>query len=442
MHKEIIKKDIKFYLEALELARKVGMKDQVIIGLLLLSKTNDKEVFQKVSELLKTFPPNQIAKKFIEMKRKTKLFSGIGSKERRLLKEYLDYYLSKEYYLIKYRRYLRDLVNIAHYKNAPQLLFTPLTRYKNPSPYLQGIIEFLKTKDPKKLPDGYPFEILRSNLKREKWGKYVLKSDLTPNSLILQACSLYAAYPKIVDEMDKILEGKYITSDKILKACVMAHLKEMHKLRDKLAKIYTKKVSETYKDLILPIEEPKILVLLDGSSSMEPKSIRGMFFKSLSTIAPFSPLIKKLIVFSDHATQENPELLKTFEGLLELIRLAPDEGTNLQEALTLALEDEECDTIIIVTDEQANLVSGALTEFELIKKLLDKGKIVILINPTPYPVSVTNVKDKRIIYVKAPNPESVIASLKLAQLRKTKVGAKKLVVQIKEKVKEEELDYR
>ena len=165
--------------------------------------------------------------------------------------------------------------------------------------------------------------------------------------------------------------------------------------------------------------------------------------RGLSVIAPFAPLIAKLILFSGEANEENRDMLDSFWSLLDLVKIAKvkyNGSTCITCALQLALQmldenPEAFDTVILITDEQANVTSEYGYEMELIRRLLDKGIIVIVINPTPYPVKITDIRDKRIIYVPAMNPEAVLAALRLAQIRRTSPDAHELLVKIRTKIR-------
>ena len=114
----------------------------------------------------------------------------------------------------------------------------------------------------------------------------------------------------------------------------------------------------------------------------------------------------------------------SWDGLLELKRIASEKynsSTDIVSGLRLALEQArsgEVNTVIVATDEQANVTTEDTTEMELIRKMLDMDVKVAVLNPTPYPVHVTDIRDKRLIYVPAPNPESLTAALRLIQIRR------------------------
>jgi len=457
LHKEIIKKDIDFYIQSLHVAREISaMKDQVLIGLLLLSKCEMRDdLFDLLVDLLSTFPPNQVVRKFVNTKRKDRsLFGGFGSFEKRLIAKVFETWKEKgllDYYFAKYRRYVQQLVNLSHIKIEKELfgwLSSP-TQYQGKEGYLNKIKEFYRSKNIHDLPDKAPFEIVRSFIKKDDWKPELLeKCDITANTVVLQATSLYSAFKNEMLPYVKRAVNKKVTADKILKALIMAEIKEHHELAAELAKAYAEKVKTTYKDLLLPLDNASICVVLDASGSMEPESLRGMFLKGLSCIAPFSPIIKSLILFSDEAGDADVRFLSTWEGLLKLMQLADNSynnSTNIVAGLSRALEkakQKEINAVILVTDEQANVVSSSDTEMDLIKKLLDMGIQVIVINPTPYPVKITDISDKRLIYIPSPNPEALKGALRLSQIVNAKLQAKPLLEKIasgaKKKKKENE----
>jgi len=450
LHKEIIKKDLDFYVRSLKTARELStMKDQVLIGLLLLSKHEKREKYiDLLVDMLSSFPPNQIIRKFVNTKRKNKeLFGGFGSFEKKLINKVFNVWKEKgllTYYFAKYRKYIQQLVNISHVKIEKEQfewLSNP-TKYQGKEEYFAKIRDFYNSKNIHSLPDKTPFEIVRSSIKKEDWKPELLKlCDITANTVVLQATSFYSIFR---DEMLPYVEratGKRVTADKILKALIMAEIKGYDNLAKELAKAYAEKVKTTYKDLLLPLDNARVCVVLDASGSMACESLTGLFLKSLSCIAPFSPIVNSLILFSNSAKEEDNSLLSSWNGLLKIMRIAEaryNRGTDICEGLSLAIEkakQNEIDTVILVTDEQANLLRGSDTEMELIKKLLDMGVQVIVINPTPYPVKITDISDKRIIYVNAPNPESLKGALRLTQLIKTKLQAKPLLEKIEVVVK-------
>jgi len=451
LHKEILNKEPDFHIEALEVARHYGaMKDQVAIGLLLWSKhPKRKENFEKIANLLATFPPNYLVKKFINPKRKAKhIFGGLGKFEKALIHKVIDIWRDKgllEYYSVKYRWYMYDIVRLTHVC-LPEDIWKYIkygTKYDGNNEYLKKVVETLKAKQFVHTFDKpkFPFELVRSNFPKSMWNEWILENtDLTGNTLVLQAVSLYEAIPNVVKFINRAVKSPTVTADKIFKALLVS-LHEFgldNELTKALGKAYAEKVKESYKQLLLPIkEDSKICVVLDASGSMNPESLRGYFIKAISCVAPFSPIIEELILFSDKANYEDPRLLQTLEGILELIEIADEKynsGTNIVDGLKLAL-NTECDIVIVVTDEQANIIGiGDHKEVEYIKKLIEEGKTVIILNPTPYPVSVTDIKLK-VTYVRAPNPESLAGALRLDQIRKTQKDAKEIIVILKKKIK-------
>ena len=433
LHRTILDKSPEYHLTSLKIAREFGaMKDQVLIGILLWTKHTEREKHKEtLIDLLASFPPNQIVRKFINTKRQTNLFGGLGTFEKKIIKEVFERWKEQgkiSYYFAKYRRYIQQIVNIAHLKIDPKEFsyLSSSTKYNGDDEYLKKISEFLRTKDISVLPENTPFELIRANIPKREWNSEIIeKSDMTGNTLVLQACSLYSALgDDILQLVRKVIASPTVTSDKIMKALIMAEIKGYEKLAEKLAKAYAEKVKQTYKQLLLPFEMPSICLVVDASGSMNPNSLKGVFLKAISTTAPFSPLIKKLVLFSEKAGYENEQLLKNWQGILKLINIAErryNTSTNIDAGLKLAIEQAksgEIDTVIVATDEQANVTTEETTEMDLIRRLLDMGIKVIVLNPTPYPIHVTDIKDKRLIYIPAPNPEAVVGAIKLIQIRK------------------------
>jgi len=430
LHSVILNKDPDYHLTSLKIAREFGaMKDQVLIGLLLWTKHPERtKHIEMLTELLASFPPNQIVRKFINSKRHTNLFGGLGTFEKKLLKEVFVRWGDKiPYYFAKYRRYIQQIVNIAHIKIAPKefsYLSNP-TQYKGDNEYLKKISEFLRTKNMSVLPENTPFELIRASIPKQKWKPDILeKTDITGNTIVLQGCSLYSVLgDSILPHIKKAVASPTVTADKIMKALVMAEIKGYSILAEWFAEAYAEKVKLTYKQLLLPLEAPNICLIVDASASMTPYSLKGAFLKAVSSVAPFAPLIKKLILFSEKARYEDEQLLKNWQGILELINIAEaryNNSTNITAGLRLAVKQAksgEINTVIIATDEQANVTTEESREMDLIRKLLDMDIRVVVLNPTPYPIHIADIKDKRIIYIPAANPEAVVGALKLIQLR-------------------------
>jgi len=244
LHKIILEKDPEYHLMSLRSARAYGaMKDQVLIGILLWSKHPEREKHKEtLIDLLATFPPNQIVKKFINTKRKTSLFGGLGTFEKKLLQNVIKIWEEQgklPYYFAKYRRYIQQIINLTHVKINPaefSYLSNP-TKYQGSSNYLQKISEFLRTKDISNLPDNAPFELVRSSVPKENWSPEILKKcDITGNTVVLQACSLYSIFgDEILPYIERAISSPTVTADKILKALIMAATKNYDKLTKKLA---------------------------------------------------------------------------------------------------------------------------------------------------------------------------------------------------------------
>ena len=426
LHREMLRKDPLYHLTSLKVAREIGMKDQVMIGLLEWGEHRERaEHFDELVTLLGTFPPSQIVKKYIRPKRK-KIVGGFGSFDKRLISSLWAKWEEQgklSYYLVKYRPYMEQIVRLIHIRTPSWPYIIHPSKYDGPDNYLTEVSNFFHTKEfsgPK-----FPFELVRGNIPKSQWkGVKIEETDMTGNTIVMQACSLYEALGnKFIPLVRGAVNSPTLTSDKILKALIRASEKQYDKLTRELGTLYTEKVKGTYKHLLLPVTPPNIGVVLDASGSMEPETLRGMFFTGLSLIAPFAPLVSSLVLFSDEAKEEDEGLLMDWEGLNILTGYASlhyNGGTDITSGIIKMMElinRNEVNTVIIFSDEQANLIEGGSREMGLIKKLLDEGIEVIVINPTPYPVKVTDIRDKRLIYIPACNPESLAGALKLIQLR-------------------------
>ena len=447
LHRLVLEKDAEFHFDAIKVAREVGaMKDQVILGLLVWSKhPKRQERKEEMARLLATFPPSQIVRKYINTKRNApNIFGGLGTFEKKLLKRVWEIWEGQgrlEYYFAKYRNYMRQLVNVAHIKVPPEeyeYLKKPI-RYQGRSEYLNKIADFLVTKDPDKLPErGVPFELIRSNLPKARWREDILeRCDITGNTIVLQAKSLYEAFgDSVLKYVKRAAKSPTVTADKILKALVMASIEGYDPLASELARAYAEKVSKTWQQIKLPLpDEPEVCLVVDASGSMRPSSMRGMFLKSISCVAPFAPVVRHFVLFSEEAGFLDPDLLRTWDGILEVMRIASERyngGTNIADGLTRAIEvarTGEVNTVILATDEQANIITTECREMDLIRTLLDMGVRVVVINPTPYPVKITDIREKRLTYIPASNPEGVTATLRLIQMKEglKRAGAKELL---------------
>jgi len=446
LHTAVSLKDPEFYVSSLRAARELpAMKDQVMIGAINLSKSPARvnpEVQVSLVSLLASFPPNQIVKKYVNAKRRYRqVLGGLGSFEKKVLREVWNTWPPdlRAYYAAKYRRYVRDMVRTAHIpveKEIWDYVKKPLS-YEGPNEYLAKVSRFLRTKSTDLSFDHpkLPFNLVRSNLPKSEWTAWILENaDLTGNTVVLQAKSLYSVFgDDFLPYLDRAVRSPTVTSDRILKA--MLACLDVEPLAYKLAEVYAEKVKRTYRRLLLPLATPTISIVLDASGSMRPENLRGEFGKALSVVAPFAPLVRQLVLFSDKAGVEDHNLLGTWRGITKLVRIAStkyNSSTCITCGLKLALEavkSGEIDTVVIATDEQANVTVGETKEMDLIREILDAGAGVIVVNPTPYPVHVADVREERLVYVPAPNPESFAAALRLLQIRRVseEKGAKELV---------------
>jgi len=438
-------KDPDFYVDALRAARGLpAIKDQVMLGVLNLSKHAMRTKYRDdLVALLSSFPPSQIVKKYIDTKRKHSAIvgGGLGSFEKRVLRAVWESWADwkREYYAAKYRRYVKDMIRVAHIPVSSDLwsyLVKP-TAYSGQSPYLSKVSRWLKTRSEDIAFDHpkLPFNLYRSNVPFSEWTTWALaNTDLTGNTVVLQAKSLYMRFgDDFLPYLSRAARSPTVTADKILKAAIACF--DIGPLARELARQYAVKAAETYKQVLLPVEMPNLAVVLDASGSMEPIKLQGPFGKALSVVAPLAPLVRRLIMFSEKARDEDPRLLSSFEGLERLLEIAMNDynsSTNIADGLALALDavkSREVNAVVLVTDEQANVLRGAVKEMDIMREIMDEGAAMIVVNPTPYPVHIADIRDKRIVYVPAPNPESFAAALRLVQVERyaRERGAKALV---------------
>ncbi len=435
LHRCMLSRNPEFHLKVTEIARNTGMKDQVMLSLLFWCKhPKRKENEDKIVELLKTFPPNQIVRKFVDVKRQKATAGGLGSFEKRVLRRVLaewDKEGRMSYYLAKYRNAMRTLIKLSHYcldKERWTFLIKP-THYMGSDEYLLDVAKIIANRSAERVSsERIPFEIIRSNISKSFWSVDLLKkTDMTGLTLVMQATSLYEVFEQKNEEKEflKILKesakkAKYLTTDKVLKACLASERKGYSELAETLAHIYADKIRKVYKDLLLPVEKPRIALVLDASGSMMPGSLKGMFFNAVAVVTPFAPLVHNLILFSEDADYEDKGMLMSYESLLRLNSIAKEKyngGTDISAGLKLALESAESgevNLVVIATDEQANILKHE-KEQDLIEEIKRYAE-VMLVNPTPYPVHIAT----DIIYVPAPNAEAVVSAVKLAQLKKVK----------------------
>ena len=439
IHNEVIKQDEKFHLEGLKVSRQsILMKDQPIIGILMRLKPeyNLRDKTDEYVEILSTYPVDQLVNKFVTPIRNKQFGYGLGRYVRRLLTQVLNKYEEKgilKYYVVRYKSALRDLVNLIHYKlneDYARIIFNK-DLDKVQDEYLKAYVKFIeKVKEKKyeeaaKIVEEYslPFELIRSNIPRSYYSKpdvynAILKT-IPAFSLALNTISLIQNGVPI-DEIKKVLERRLekVTTYEIFRPLYLAYRKFglNHELTKTLGSIYAKKLTDVWKQIelngLLKIEN--LALIIDFSGSMARYVDKLVF-----TLAPLGLRTKHLILFSEYAKEEDPELLLSIEGLDELIKKFEKEyggGTNIQNALELANE-LNVDVVFLSTDEQANLTGlSRLTETELIRKLVKRGVNVIIHNPSPYPVHITHPLEG-VTYIYGDRVEAIIGSLRLQKMR-------------------------
>jgi len=464
LHKTVVREDPDFHLASIRVARDEAlMKDQPIIGVLTRLKPEyclrDKSFNDHVT-LLSTYPPHHLLRKFVEPVRRREFGYGLGRHVKRLLSRVLDTWVGDRlrYYIIRYRRAMRDLINLTHYPlpggDYARVLFNRELD-KVGDDYFRAYVKYLEFArrrryvDAAELADecGLPFELMRTTIPLSSYADEpvyrALLNRATPLSLMSFALSLARAGVP-TGEMAKYVVrkggSKGVTSLDVAKPMLMAlnTLGIGDPLTKALGEVYAKKMVEVWKRIdtsFLKVSDKKIALILDASGSMfwHGLTMRSYFIRSLAALAPLGVNVKHLILFSNYAEGEDPSMMCSLEGLFGLIHTAYDKhnrGTNIVGALSCAERLGDVDIVILSTDEQANINEGNDTEAEIIRRILSKNVGVIIHNPSPYPVHISNPIDG-VTYIYGDRAESIIGSLRLQAMRDLKdEEVKELIMEI------------
>jgi|GEM_PF-1036841 len=367
--------------EIIKRARERGVKDQVLMGAYYL---NDLPT-------LSTLPPSQI-EKLKEW--------NLGSKRytKRIIKDYLSSLSIEalEYYARSHRKALKSLLFTWSKSNGK---YVPYCGAEIPRKIMNILMNPIKMENSNEVDFNY----LVSTVPKSKWRDYREKIVISPYALISYAKSLSQALGESW-VADRLTMAKYLTSDKFFIAAIALRKAGFNSLAKKISDLYSETVRDSYNKLILKnLMVRKIVLVLDVSGSM-----REYYYKVMSTVSPFAPIIKHLVLFSYSYYEEDPVKLYTIEGIDEIKGKAPWGGTNIREALIYAksISDPFKDLIVIVTDEQENMRLDLNLEMPN-----------IIINPGPYP---SHLPLKNVYYIPARNAETLSCSLKFIQIVDTK----------------------
>jgi len=463
LHKTVVEEDPNFHLASIKVAREEAlMKDQPIIGVLTRLRPTYNlrgKHFDDHVKLLSTYPPHHLLKKFVEPVRRKEFGYGLGRHVKRLLTKVIESWTEDtlKYYVIRYKRAMRDLINLTHYKlpddDYARVLFNrELDEVEDE--YFKAYVKYMELirkeryVDACRLVEEYslPFELMRVTIPRRYYKIEEVYRTLLDRATPLSVMSFAVSFVRAgipASEVAKyvIKKGKAgsVTSLDVAKPMIMAldQLTITNPLTKALGEVYSKKMVDVWKMIdtsFLKISDKKIALILDASGSMLSFNLmRSGFVRALISLAPLGVNVKHLVLFSDYASEENPNLLCSLYGLYDLISIAHsryNSGTNIIDALRYARSLDDIDIVIISTDEQANINMTEVKEFEIIKEILSKGVGVIIHNPEPYPVHISK-PIKGVTYIYGDRAESIIGSLRVQAMRDLKdEDVKELIMEI------------
>ena len=460
LHLDVAFKEPEFHLSAIKLARSEALlKDQPLIGVLVRLRPalmlRDRS-FEEHVDILSSYPPNQLLKKFVEPVKRKEFGYGLGRHVKKLLHNVFDTWHERGllgYYVLRYKSAIKDLLRLVHYplreQDYARVLFNRDVD-KIADEKLKAYVKFKEYVKQKKYKDAgivayeydLPFEIIRVNIPKSEYRfeevyKAILKT-ITPRGLVMFAVPFVrAGIPK--DELLKELRRKVVksnvTSFEVIRPTVVSYkLFGMEELTRELGEVYTSKIVDVWRQIdtsFLKVSQCSIALVLDASASMEGGGLvyrrrkLGCFDRSLIALAPLAYRVKRLILFSNFADEEDVNLLKTYGGLMELDKIYSskyDDMTNIASGLALAkqyVDNGEVDTVILSTDEQANVNKEAIKEYDLIRRMVEKGAKVIIHNPSPYPVHIAKPIEE-VTYVYGDRVESIIGSLRVQAMKDLK----------------------
>mgnify|MGYP000052908446 CR=1 FL=1 len=449
LHMMVAGKEPEFHLKTIQIGRDEGLlKDQPLIGLLARLKPtlNLRDYFDSHVELLSTYPPNIIFKKFLLPVKRREFGYGLGRHVKRLLQGVFSIWDDSRklrYYVVRYRSVIKKTLKFVHYpinKDYARYLFgkelSSITdEYLRASVKFRELVKMKRYKDACNVAEEYnlPFELIRSSIPASYYDKSDVYSailrTITPLGLLMFGVPL-AKSGVPVDEICKSLERKIpksnVTSFEVARPMFVSYKYEggIGSLTNKFGELYASRIANVWDRIntsFLRLSDSNIGLILDASGSMRPERLFGEFTRSLIALAPLGKRVKRLVLFSERAIEVDSKLLCSLEGLLELknVGVGISSGTNIVSGLDLMMEyvnSGEVDTVILSTDEQANINEFSYTEADIIKRMIRKGCRVVIHNPTPYPVHISNPIDG-VTYIYGDRADSVIGSLRVQALR-------------------------
>jgi len=459
LHKSVAKTDSIFHLACVKLGRSEGLlKDQPLVGVLtrLIPSLNLRIEFDEYANLLATYPPSQLLPKFIDPIRKRVFGFGLGRYAKRLMCRVFQIWEESgklPYYITKYREYLRVVLKLVHYplpdQDYARVIFDrDLSNVSHE--YLSAYLRFRKLIGSRRYVEAcniareykLPFSLIRSSIPKALWYKEEVYNAIletaTSRDLVMFAKSFRSAEipdDEIAKALNSVVPKSNVTSLEISKPMFMSHIYDVergysdHSIVTKtLANLFTNKLARVWREIstsFINFDKSSIGLVLDASGSMAPEEWFSYFHKCLIISSPLSSKIRRLVLFSDYANEHEPELLSSLDGLLELRRIAKrnyNGGTDIVEGLKIIKEyvdDGEIDTVILATDEQANINKEYYSVSDIIENMVNKGVKVIVHNPSPYPSHITR-PISGITYTYGDRVESIIGSLRVQAMRDLK----------------------
>ena len=466
VHRDALLRDPGFHVDAVSYARdKANIKDQVVIGLASRSYLNavnrleDRRAYRdRELEVMKALPPN-LLHRYLELMRKAGrhvVGKGLGSYEKGLLEDALLSWSPEraEYYAMRYRRDLADIVRVVHPRAEGELkriLGWAVARPRGrtpPTDRLRAYEEALKALDAKDyvralaLIADYrlPFELVRARIDREEFRRQAeenpwLRSDAaraikeaaTASAAVLNARSIAEMLGD--EEAAEAVRGKLdrgrVSCFDLMRAAVAVRDRFPATYRE-LNEAMLRKAGEVREELLIPgLKEPKVVVCLDASGSMfsSPRgrpTFRDLEFNALCMSIPLylSGLARATVAFSEDA---RPEPLRVecprdaYSAYLSL-RESYGGGTDVGRGVRAALEEalrEGAEAIVLFTDEQENVASGRAAAEE-VEEAVRRGVSVVVVNPSPYPAhSVPTAPG--VYHLPAATPEAMVAAARIVQ---------------------------
>ena len=408
IHEHVARTDPDFHLGTIEIARSIGIKDQVVIGSIVRSHIVEKEKDETHSRLVKNMPVPMLYKLA-----KTTVPMSIGHKgmrnyHRKLIRERM-HELPESKLVYEYNKYHLEFMYVLKASKMPEderrQLVSKLSSHRLTQRHLalrkhRSNLDMVRQLLEEGLSDGL---ILDRNF-------YSIKNDPKVNDVWIEAVRKYATQYDVVMYAKSIVKrSSEDTALDIIKAKVK-DVPPSYMLRmgmemsrsgyQRLAEYAYNYAVEKSKQVLDRLNFNYVLVI-DRSASMKGRPIRS----AVMIASLLLPRATEVLAFSSDVWVERYntplELLKNTETYT---------STNLAVAVAEAkkyLLNGSAQAIILITDEQENGARHANEEI--------KDEPVMVINPTPYQAHAISLR-RNAILVPAATPEAVSASLNILNL--------------------------